>query len=392
MLKAAILGAGPAGLFALDALLRRAPGIAVDVYERLPTPFGLIRSGVAPDHQGTKAVVRQFERAFARPGVRLLANVEVGRDVSTAAIVEHYDLVFVATGAPRDRKLGVSGEDLQGIYGSLAFTAWLNGHPDHRELAPKIGRHVIIVGAGNVAIDVARLLAKTESELSASDICEHARGLAGVARRIAIVARGQLADARFDVNELRALTQLDGARLSLAAADRPALAALPLDSPLRTCFGVYTGAVNDAVVIEAAFGLSPIGFVGEDAVRAIRLRDAAGVERELACDTVITAIGAASPDQPWPVGVHLLGWASGAAGAIPDSRRQAGLVVEAALAGLDAKTSRSSDPTIDLKTQVVEWSGWKRIDQAETSRAAAPRPREKLTRRSDLLSAAREPT
>jgi len=388
MLKAAILGAGPAGLFALDALLRRAPGIEVDVYERLPTPFGLIRSGVAPDHQGTKAVVRQFERAFAKPGVRLLANVEVGRDVSITAIARHYDLVFAATGAPGDRRLGVPGEDLPGVYGSLAFTAWLNGHPDHRDLAPAIGGHVVVVGAGNVAVDVARLLAKTPAELAASDLCDHAHHIVGAARRITIVARGGLAEARFDPTELRALTGLDGARLQLAPADHRALAALPADNPLRECFEGGTKPDPAAVTIEAAFHLSPVAILGEDRVRAIRLRDAAGIERDLACGTIITAIGAAAPADAWPAGVYTLGWASGAAGAIPDSRRQAGAVVETALADLSPTTSRGPDPTTNLSIDVVDWAGWKRIDQAETARAAAPRPREKLTRRDELAAAA----
>lgn len=389
MLKAAILGAGPAGLFALDALLRRAPSITVDVYERLPTPFGLIRSGVAPDHQGTKAVVRQFERAFGKPGVRLLANVEVGRDVSLPEITAHYDLVFAATGAPQDRRLGVPGETLPGVYGSLAFTAWLNGHPDHRDLAPRVGQHVVIIGAGNVAIDVARLLAKTEAELAASDLCDHARCILGAAQRITLVARAELANARFDVAELRALTTLAGARLVLAAADRPQLAALPAGSALRECFATDDGAGRDGVVIEAAFRLTPVGFAGGDAVRAVRLREANGTEHDLACDTVITAIGASPPEQAWPAGVHALGWASGAAGAIPDSRRQAGAVVAAALAGLQPMTSRGPDPTASLTGQAVDWPGWKRIDFAETSRATSPRPRVKITSRDALLSTAR---
>jgi len=392
MLKAAILGAGPAGLFALDALLRNAPGIAVDVYERLPTPFGLIRSGVAPDHQGTKAVVRQFERAFAKPGVRLFANVEVGADVAVSAIAAHYDVVFAATGAPRDRMLGVAGETLPGVYGSLAFIAWLNGHPDHRDLAPHVGEHVVIVGAGNVAVDLARLLAKTERELAASDLCDHARGLVGAARRITLVARCDLADARFDVAELRALAGLEGARLRLAAADHPALAALPQDSALRECFAADGGSERDRVAVEAAFRLTPVGFVGDHAVRAVRLRNAAGAAHDLACDTVITAIGAAPPDQSWPAGFHTLGWASGAAGAIPDSRRQAGAVVAASLTGLAPRLSRGPDPTQSLVGQVVDWPGWKRIDAVETSRAAPPRPRDKLTFRSELLAAARTPT
>lgn len=389
MLKAAILGAGPAGLFALDALLRSAPDVAVDVYERLPTPFGLIRSGVAPDHQGTKAVVRQFERAFVKPGVRLLANVEVGRDVSVQAITAHYDLVFAATGAPQDRRLGVPGETLPGVYGSLAFTAWLNGHPDHRDLAPRVGERVVIIGGGNVAIDVARLLAKTEGELSSSDLCDHARGLVGAARSVTLVARSELANARFAVAELRALAELAGARLVLAAADRPALAALPPDSALRECFEADRGSAREGVDIEVAFRLTPVGFVGDDTVRAVRLRDVADAERDLACDTVITAIGAAPPGQAWPSGVHTLGWASGAAGAIPDTRRQAGAVVAAALSGVSPMASRGPDPTASLIGRAVGWSGWKRIDAAETSRAAPPRPRDKFTCRNALLSAAR---
>ena len=167
--RVAIVGAGPSGFYAADGLLRANPDLRIDIIDRLPTPYGLVRAGVAPDHQGTKAVARQFDRLLAQPGLRLAGNLEIGRDLSWDQLRTAYDAVIVATGMVIDRKLGVPGEELPLVWGSWRFVAWLNGHPDFRR-GPDLSavRHVAVVGNGNVALDVACLLAKSADEMSNS--------------------------------------------------------------------------------------------------------------------------------------------------------------------------------------------------------------------------------
>src|SRR5689334_10828539 len=139
-LQVAVVGSGPAGCYLVERLIRDAPQSRIDVLDRLPTPYGLVRAGVAPDHQGTKAIQRVFERALARDGVRFWGNVEVGRDVTLDELRQLYDAVVLATGAPEDRRLGIPGEDLPGVCGSGAFVRWVNGHPDAEDLAPLVAR------------------------------------------------------------------------------------------------------------------------------------------------------------------------------------------------------------------------------------------------------------
>ena len=206
----AIVGSGPSGLYAADALVRAAPDIGIDIYERLPTPFGLVRSGVAPDHPGTKAVVRQFEKLFERPNVHFIGNVEVGRDVSLEALHRAYDLLFIAAGAPVDRRLAIPGEDMDGVYGSAAITGWYNGHPDWIGLAPRIGERVVIVGMGNVALDIARLLVRRPEELAAIDLPSCARTLlrSRNPRQVRLMARRGPLQASFTPTEMAALSAM----------------------------------------------------------------------------------------------------------------------------------------------------------------------------------------
>ena len=176
MRHVAVIGSGPAGYYTAEACVKLfGDRVRVDIVDRLPVPYGLIRSGVAPDHQSIKAVSRRFEATALGETVRFVGNVTVGTDVSVAELRSLYDAVVVATGAPADRPLGVAGDDLPGVVGSAAFVGWYNGHPDFADLAPVLdGPDVVVVGAGNVALDVARILAKTGDEFTGSDIAAHA--------------------------------------------------------------------------------------------------------------------------------------------------------------------------------------------------------------------------
>src|ERR1017187_9244637 len=170
MRRIAIIGSGPAGCYLADSLLRLLPDASIDIFERLPAPFGLVRYGVAPDHQGTKAIARVLDRALARDRVSFFGNVEVGRDIRLEELMSLYDVVVMATGASHDRRLDIPGEELPGVLGSGAFTGWYNGHPDSQPPTIDGVRSAVIIGNGNVAIDVARVLVKGANELAGSDL------------------------------------------------------------------------------------------------------------------------------------------------------------------------------------------------------------------------------
>src|SRR5690606_8154591 len=172
----AIIGSGPAGYYTAEAAQKTfGEDVRVDIFDLMPVPYGLIRSGVAPDHQSIKGVSRRYEKVALSDNVRFVGNVTVGRDVAIDELRELYDAVVLATGAPQDRPLGIPGEDLGNVFGSAAFVGWYNGHPQFAGLDPDLsGRTAVVIGMGNVALDVARILAKTAGELADSDIVAHA--------------------------------------------------------------------------------------------------------------------------------------------------------------------------------------------------------------------------
>src|ERR671912_682204 len=172
----AIVGSGPAGFYTAEALAKvYADQARIDIIDRYPVPYGLIRFGVAPDHQSLKAVSKRYEKVAETDGVGFVGNVAVGETVSVAELLELYDAVILAIGAPHDRKLGIPGEDLPGVIGSAEFVGWYNGHPDFADLGPPLsGSHAAVIGNGNVALDCARILSKTRHEFEGSDIVGHA--------------------------------------------------------------------------------------------------------------------------------------------------------------------------------------------------------------------------
>jgi len=227
-LRVAVFGAGPAGFYVADQLLGRGTPAGVDLYDRLPTPFGLVRQGVAPDHQKIKAVTRAFDTIAARPGFRFFGNVEFGVHLTLDDVLAHYHAVCFATGAQSDRRMGIPGEDLPGSHAATDFVAWYNGHPGYREHAFDLSaRSIAIVGVGNVAVDVARILLRTTEVLAATDIADHALdgpGAIGDAERtkraaslrarqvetVTMIGRRGPAEAAFTMPELRELLALPG--------------------------------------------------------------------------------------------------------------------------------------------------------------------------------------
>ncbi|WP_052063931.1 FAD-dependent oxidoreductase [Nitrincola sp. A-D6] len=208
--KIAIIGSGPSGCFLAEILALKRPDLQIDIYERLPHPFGLAVSGVAPDHLHTRKVTEQFARTLARDNVNLICNTEVGSSISYSELKQRYDRVVFATGASEDRRLGIPGEHLPGIYGSGRFTRWYNNHPESSQFTPLIGQRVAIIGNGNVALDIARVLAKTAAEHQTSALSEPVRThlAKNHIREIHILGRRGPADASFSVAELTELSTL----------------------------------------------------------------------------------------------------------------------------------------------------------------------------------------
>ncbi len=392
VLRVAVVGSGPSGCYAAEALLKQ-PGVAVDIVDRSPMPFGLVRAGVAPDHQTTKAVARVLERTLGRPGARFFGHVEVGRDVSLDLLRRLYDAVVLAVGAPLDRRLGVPGEDLPGVVGSGALVGWYNSAAAVPAALPDLAavRHVLVVGAGNVAIDVVRLLAKTEPELTGSDLADAVgrRLAAAPIETITVLARRGPADVAFTPVELAELGTL--ARVGIEVEPFP----------------VPDGAAP-AVPVLAGFA----GRSRADAPVSLRFRFQAQVERfegggrleravlttgiAIPADLAVTCIGYGSVGCPGadPVGgripndegwvgerLYVVGWAKrGPSGTIATNRAEAQAVAARLLR--EVRPGRAAGDLADLLAArgvtAVDLAGWKRIDAAEVARARPGRVRAKI--------------
>jgi len=285
-LRVAVVGSGPAGFYASGALLASAePPVEVDMFDRLPTPWGLVRLGVAPDHPKIKSVSRAFEKIAQRPGFRFFGNVEVGRDVSHEELSELYDAVVYAFGAQSDRRMGIPGEDLPGSWPATAFVAWYNGHPDYQELPFDLSsERAVVIGNGNVAVDVARMLALTAAEIEPTDTTDEAIAAilgAGI-REILVLGRRGPAQAAFTSPELQELTELEGADLVVDAADleldAASAAALDDDTALARRNlellreAAARSASGKAKTLRLRFCVSPVAILGDDPRRGCRDR------------------------------------------------------------------------------------------------------------------------
>ncbi|MCA9961959.1 MAG: FAD-dependent oxidoreductase [Anaerolineales bacterium] len=211
-LRVAIIGAGPAGFYAAEHLFKQKMAVQVDMYDRLPTPFGLVRNGVAPDHQKIKSVTAVFDRTAKKPGFRFFGNVELGRDVSVDDLRDHYHQIVYTTGAQTDRALNVPGADLEGHHPATEFVAWYNGHPDFRDLQFDLSQEkVAVIGIGNVAMDVARILCRTPAELAQTDIADYALEALSKSnvKEVYVLGRRGPAQAAFTTPEIKELGEME---------------------------------------------------------------------------------------------------------------------------------------------------------------------------------------
>jgi cytochrome P450/flavodoxin len=398
--RIAVVGAGPAGCFTAQALRRTLPAATLEVIDRLPVPYGLVRYGVAADHPGTKSVARQFERMFLHDEVAFRGNIALGADISMAELRESYDAVVLATGLHADRSLGIPGAGLPGVVGAGTLTRQLNGHPDEDgEL--RLGETVTVVGHGNVAIDVVRLVARHAGDFDGTDIDDAARErIAGRVRVIHVVGRSQPGQAKFDPVMVRELAGLPGVGHVVHGVD---LEAVPEGKDARWD-AVRSLATSDShaprVRVEWWFGLQPEALEGTESVRGLRLRDAAGNTVRIPSDTVVTAIGfdvdahtpavaEASADGRVGPGLYVAGWLRrGGRGTIPDQRADARALAATIADDLAAVTT--ARPGLPVSDGEVGFDGWRRIDLREQLGAAPGRTRAKLRTHADLLAAARD--
>lgn len=210
-LRIAVIGAGPAGFYVAEALLKQAEYVSVDLFDRCPTPYGLVRFGVAPDHLKIKSITLQYEKIANDPRVRFLGNVELGRDLHHSDLKKHYDAIFYTTGASQERRMGIQGEHLQSSHSATEFVSWYNGHPDAADAHFDLDvTHAAVIGAGNVALDVARMLVKSPKDLESSDMAEHALSALRESKitDLYLIARRGVVQAKFTTKELRELAEL----------------------------------------------------------------------------------------------------------------------------------------------------------------------------------------
>src|SRR6187431_2814758 len=451
-LRVAIVGSGPAAFYAAGALLTSEdPSVEVDMVERLPTPWGLVRLGVAPDHPQLKTVSRAFEKISARPGFRFLGNVEVGRDVSHEELASVYDAVVYAVGSQTDRRLGIPGEDLTGSWAATELVAWYNGHPDFHHLDFDLSvQRAVVIGNGNVALDVARMLALTPEELAPTDTTDRAIeaiSASGLEEIVVLGRRGPV-QAAWTSTELQEMGELAGADVLVDPAE------LELDAASEAELAAASNLVQRNVEIlrefasrspsgslrsvRLRFRASPVAILGEERVEGIEIvhnrlePDASGSVRAVAtderevipCGIVFRSVGyhgVGLPGAPFDTasgtmpnaggrvldgdgqplaGIYCAGWIKrGPTGVIGTNKKDAtetvDLLLEDARAGRLA--SGQADRTIDALlasrgVEVVTYAGWEAIDAVERALGEPQgRPRVKLCTWDELLEAARSP-
>ncbi len=441
MLTVAIIGSGPAGIYAAEALAR-VGDVRVDVIDALPSPYGLVRYGVAPDHPKIRSIIATLRNVLEDPSVRFLGNVQVGSDLTSDELKSHYDAIIVCTGAAVDRRLGIPGEDLPGSVSATDFVAWYNGHPDTAiDRFTLDAEKAVVIGAGNVALDVARMLLKSSEELRTTDLPDHVLFVLAASRMrdVSIVARRGPVQAKFTTKELRELGEVSGLTVAVDSRDldldptseqmlaSSQVARRNLDALQKWATAPATDGTR---LLEIAFWWRPLEVLGSDRATGLMVErtrlDESGIAvgtgetRCLAADMVFRSIGylgVAFPGLPFDEGAgvvpnldgrvlnegvlkpgwYVAGWIKrGPTGVIGTNRRDAHQTVTALLE--DAPTLapapvRDSDALPELLAErgvpVVTWEGWNAIDLAEIELGQAQgRERARLVSRDDLLRTA----
>ena len=429
----AIVGSGPAGYYTAEAAVKQwGEDARVDIFDKLPVPFGLIRTGVAPDHQSIKAVARRYEKTAIGDTVRFAGNVEIGRDIAIEELTELYDAVILATGAPRDRDLPIPGANSANVFGSAAFVGWYNGHPEYAALAPDLsGRHAVIIGMGNVALDVARILSKTEAEFEGSDIVAHALELLRDSNfeTITILGRRGPHQIMMTPKELGELLRLERAVPRVENADLPPPESDDMLDPgqrksvtLLREFAALSPShrAGKALSINFDFFASPTlieqegGQLSGLVVERTELKDGravgSGETYRIPADLLISCIGyRTSPIAGVPFderagrfpneegriapALYCVGWAKrGPSGTIGTNRPDGYAVIEKVADDIGEGAGKRGREGFDELAQkraldVVTFRDWQRIEEAEIAAARSGAPREKFVDIESMIAA-----
>jgi ferredoxin--NADP+ reductase len=440
-IRVAVVGAGPAGIYAADILTKEHPGASVDVIERLPAPYGLVRYGVAPDHPRIKEIVKALRRVLSRENIRFLGNVEYGTDLKLEDLRRSYDAVIFSTGAMADRELDVPGVDLPGSHGASSFVSWYAGHPDAPESWPLEAKEVAVIGAGNVALDVARMLAKPADEQLTTEIADNVyQGLKlNQATDVHVFARRGPAQIKFTPMELRELShspnvdvivhpegfEIDEA--SQAAISSNKGTRLVVDTLLKYVEAEPTGAPHR---IHIHLCQAPVEILGDGKVEGLRTEitelvgdgtvrgtgeyvdtpvqavyRAVGYYSSPLADLPFDAAGGVVPHEAGRVldldgqhlaGTYVTGWIKrGPIGLIGHTKSDAAETIASLLADVEALPEPESavdlvDHLTERGVEVVTWDGWERLDAHEVALGeAAGRERIKVVPRDHMLRAAR---
>ncbi len=419
--KVAIVGAGPAGYFAalaLNNLQSDELKFSIDMIERLPTPWGLVRSGVAPDHPKIKTVAKVFEKVANEPNFRLFANVELGSDVTIEQLEEMYDAVVIATGTALGKRLGIPGEDLPGSMSAAAFVPWYNAHPDFKDEEIDLScETAVVIGAGNVAMDVARMLALEPSELDPTDTADHAIAAfkQSAIRTVIISARRGPENAAFTSPELRELPKLEHTNVIIDKAEIEAAIARAGENPEKDVKSNLDAMLliteqeptNHERTMKFQFLATPKEIKGSDRVEEVVFQKTGTDEIfSIKCGLVITAIGyeAASLEGiPYEKGkvintdghvrenLYVVGWAKrGPSGVIGTNKSDAADVMKLLVESLGEPKTGADVATIIAHNKVVTQLHWQAINEAEIA-AGEPvgKPRRKAVTREELLKLGR---
>lgn len=429
-LSVAVVGSGPSGFYLAEALLEIAPEARIDILDRLPAPFGLVRFGVAPDHQGSKKIVKRFERTALRPGVRFQGNIEVGRDVSLAELRNAYDAVVLASGAALDRPLEIPGEDKSGIIGSAAFVGWYNAHPDFRHLDPDLNTSAVaVIGNGNVAIDCARILVKTRSELAESDlpahVLEHLQ--AAPIRDVYLFGRRGPVEAAFTTKELLELGELERAVPLIENATIPDSVDGEFTEKVKRVKEKNLEAMRSYVSnkpgdkerrVHLYFHAAPVEVLGGAKVEGLRLERTKVVDGrargtgeffEILCGLIVSCIGyrsapldgvpydkkagtMANEDGRIEPGLYTVGWAKRGPTGVISTNYPDGVTVAAHIKADCGEVGKAGPQTLDRliaerNLRPVSFADWRKIEAAENAAAIPPAPRRKFPTIDEMLAA-----
>ncbi|MCC3304898.1 FAD-dependent oxidoreductase [Sneathiella sp. HT1-7] len=432
-LKICIVGSGPAGMYTAGAIVKKNPESQIDIIDKLATPYGLVRAGVAPDHQTTKNVTRAYDKIMENDNVRFVGNVGLSADIPLEKLREIYDVVVIATGTPKDRNLGIPGEDKEGVFGAQTFVYWYNGHPEYRDAVPNLEiETAVVIGNGNVALDVARILMRTEDEMVTSDLAEHAASeiFRSPLKRVHVVGRRAPENAQFSSKELGEFAELTSAKTytdktalpeGFTSEDKKEEKVVNTNLDLLRSFEQIRPGIEGRS-IHLDFLASPVEILGDEAITGVRFERnkivdgkavGTGETYEIDCQLLVSCIGyemgilEGLPVEKGIIkndegrvadGLYVVGWAKrGPSGTIGTNRIDSQNVVDRMLADFDDGCDPAKPGPAGLDAwcrekdiHTVSFDDWKKIDEAEVARGGGTSPRKKFVRTRDMLSIVKE--